>query len=241
VSETGRAGRAWRIHGVALVLWVALYFGLFWEVLVAEPKSGFNLDGLGAVLAGFALGIYACVTTLVVAFTWRRTAVPVVIHGLAFAACCVGVFVEQADKRERAAELERERVRQEKERQPDGCLHVGAMKVKDGKPRRAEVTLVNACDVAVVLDGETLVGFDRSGGNDILTRRETVTLARGETARTTVEGGTVQGGDPAIPVGTWAWKLSVDVRAPRSTMLCFSTPGAPDASRCADIESVKVD
>jgi hypothetical protein len=214
---------------------------LFWQPLFA-PRPGFNLDDFGAALAGFGLGIYACVTTLVVAFTWGRTAVPVVIHGLAFAALCISVFVEQGDMREREAGYERERARQVKERQPDGCLHVRAVTVRDGQPRRAEVTLVNACDVTVVVDGETLIGFDRSGGNDILTRRhDTVTLMRGETARTSVEGGTLQGGDSKIPLGTWAWKLTVDVRSPRSTMLCFSTPGAPDASSCADIESLKVD
>lgn len=193
------------------------------------------------MLAGFFLGIYACVTTLVMAFVGRRAAVPLVIHGLAFAAWGVGMYVEHVDERERAAELERERMRQEKERQPDGCLHVRAVKVKDGQPRRGEVTLDNACEVEVVVDGVTLVGFDRSGGNDILTGRETVRLARGERATRRVEGDGPQGGDPTIPVGTWAWKLTVDVAAPRGAMLCFSTAGAPEGARCADIEAVKVD
>jgi hypothetical protein len=200
MSESGPSGRAWRIHGVALVLWVVLYFGLFWEVLFREPKPGFNLDGLGAALAGFGLGIYMCVTTLVVAFAWRRPVVPVVMHGLAFAALCISVFVEDGDRRVREAEQERERARQEqervregereeqarreraerdrreeeqraKERQPEGCLHVREVRVQDEKKRlRAEVTFATTCDGAVVVDDLTLVGIDRAGGSDVVRR-----------------------------------------------------------------------
>lgn len=200
MSKAGRSGRAWQIHGVALVLWLVLYLGLFGETLLAEPKPGFNLDGFGAVIAGFALGIYACVTTLVVAFTWRRPLVPVVIHGLALAGLCIGVFVEQEDKREREAKYERaaqqetEREQQEKEReqqarrereerdrreeeqrarerQPEGCLHVREVRVQDGKWRlRAEVTFAATCDSAVVVEDMTLVGLDRAGGSDVVRR-----------------------------------------------------------------------
>lgn len=102
--------RAWQIHGVALVLWVALYFFLFWDALFPARKPTFDLDGFGAVLLGFFLGVYACVTTLVMVFVGRRPLVPLVIHGLALAAWGVGVVVEQEEKRERAEQVrERER------------------------------------------------------------------------------------------------------------------------------------
>lgn len=236
-----RVRQAWIVHGVALALWVALYLLLFWDSLFPAQKPMIDLAGLGAVLAGFALAGFACLTTLAMVFVGRRPAVPLAIHGLAFAAWGVGVYVEQTDRRAREGERAREAARRERERQPEGCLRVRAVTVHDGAPRRAEVTLVNECEVAVVVAGETLVGFDRSGGNDILTRRETARLMRGETATTKLAGDSLQGGDPKIPIGTWAWKLTVDVAAPRSTMLCFSTPGAPQASSCADIEALKVD
>lgn len=235
-----RARRAWTIHGVAVALWVILYLFVCWDALFPEKKPALDLAGFGAVLLGFTLGIFVMVSTLVMVFAGRRPAVPIVMHALVFALWAGGSYVEQEDRRAREEALAREQAQRERERQPDGCLHVRRLQVRDGKPRRAEATLANACDEGVVVDRVTLVGFDRAGGNDILSRsgEGPVAVPRGQTATIEIEGGSIQGGDPTIPLSRWAWKVHVDVSTPRSAMLCFATPGAPEASRCGEISAV---
>lgn len=100
--STGPVRQAWIVHGVALALWTALYFYLFGAALFPAQKPAFDLDGVGAVIMGFMLGMYASITTLVMVFVGRRPAVPLVIHGLALAAWVIGVYVEQLDSRGRA-------------------------------------------------------------------------------------------------------------------------------------------
>src|SRR5690242_6932916 len=106
MSEKGRNVRnAWIVHGVALVLWVALYFYLFGEDLFSEKKAVFDLEGFGAAILAEVLACYVIVSSLVMLFVGRRPLVPLVIHGLAFAAWFAGMIVDAQEKREWDAAL----------------------------------------------------------------------------------------------------------------------------------------
>ncbi|WAS96610.1 hypothetical protein [Nannocystis punicea] len=251
---------AWIVHGVALALWVALYWYLFGEALLPVEKSTIDsaIAGIGAVVAVEVLISFMVLSSLVMLFVGRRPLVPLFIHGLAVTVCWAGtVEVEQdkqaraeahareeararaAERREReleeqarlASEAE-ERRREELERQPEGCLHVRELRVQDGKKPRAEATFANTCDGEVVVDDLTVLGLDRAGGEDVLRRwdEDRVTVPRGGTATAAIEEVVKRDGDRSSPLARWVWQLNVDTAAPRSMILCFATAGAPDGA-----------
>ncbi|MDC0722819.1 hypothetical protein [Nannocystis bainbridge] len=268
MSDRGRNVRsAWIVHGVAVALWLALYWYLFGEALFPKEKPWLDLEGFGAVIALEVLLGYLVVSSVVVLFVGRWPLVPLVIHGFAFTMFWAGTESIEQDKRERAeahalaqararaeAQQEREREAQAKlayeaeqdrlealERQPEGCLHVRELRVQDGKKKlRAEVTFANTCDSEVEVDDLTLLGQDLKDGEDVIRRwdGDRVTVPRGGTATMTIEEVVRRGGDRSIALARWGWELNVEATAPRSTSLCFTTGSPAVGETCARIEKV---
>lgn len=232
--------RAWQLHGAVLAALLVVYFAIFWDVLFGPPRGGFNLDGFGAVILFCVLLAYAAVSTVLMFWVGRRVWGPLVMHGLAVGIYAGGIAVESRAERERDAEYARQEAA-EQLRRVDRCLQLRELRVIRGEPLRASIELYNGCDREVLLDGVDLTGFPASGGNTFLDEPERgLSRIPSQQAATYVVESMPGAAVPPVDAD-WGWRGSVDVAVPESRMLCFTSPGAPDARSCASIGRTSID
>lgn len=96
---------AWLIHAAFLAALAALYLRAYWTTWTGPPRSGFDQDGLEAVLLAMVLGAYASFSTLLVFWVGRRTWGPALMHTLLLGAYFVALTIEARDAAAREAEL----------------------------------------------------------------------------------------------------------------------------------------
>jgi len=232
--SSGR-GRVWVIHGAALAVLFAIYAWVFRDV--------WGSTAYGPYAEAFALAFlvpllgYAVVTTVVVAFVGRRWRVPLVMHGLAFAAA--GLFWCGKALPMWAAEAEMPAIAADEE-MLKGCLHIDDVRVSPGPAMRATMSVTSECIDTVPLRQVWLQGFDLVGGSRSLRAPQPMSdLARGQTVHVALESVGIPSTKTHDGDG-WTWQVSVDVEGPRPVLVCFATPDAPIPVGCAALQRVEV-
>jgi hypothetical protein len=215
----------WKLHGVVLLLWTALYLFAF-----ADKLGASGLSGLGAFVFGLMLLGYAAITTLVMAFLGRRPAAPIVMHALALAGFVTWAVVatqrHDADARPQARATGRE--------PPPHCLRVRGVHVIEGTPLRAFVRLANACDDAVTVAQVTVAGEVPDG--DLLLKEPPDQRSVPPNQNIKVEVAADQRG--ATNTAGWNWAVFVELAAP-ATAMCYATPGSSRRDVCAMMGAVE--
>lgn len=213
---------AWRIHGVVLLVWTALYLYAFGDKLGARGLSGIGPFVFGVMLLG-----YAALTTLVIAILGRRPLVPLVTHGLALAAAVTWVVV--ATQEQESAAAAEARPRTEQRERPQSCVRVRGVEVSEGTPLRAVVRLANACDDAVTVTQVTVAGESPDGDLLLSGAPREPTVPRSESTRVDV---TTSDGRGATNTTKWSWAVFVELAAPSSAN-CYATVNSPRRDTCA--------
>jgi hypothetical protein len=218
--ETRRLARgsAWRIHGVVLLLWAALYLFAFRDKLGAP-----GLSGLGAFVFGLMLVGYAAITTLVMAFIGRRPAAPIVMHALALAGFVTWIVVMV-----RGTATADEMTLAPPER-PRHCLRVRGIHVHEGTPLRAAVRLANACDDAVTIARFHVLAETPHGDLLLMAPPGERSVPRTESIKLDVEAADQLG---ATNTAMWHWSVFLELAAPETEM-CYATQGSRRRDVCA--------
>lgn len=232
------SARSWKIHGLALGAFGALYLAVLWGIWTSPPR-GLDLRGFASgVLLMLLLG-YAVVSSVLMIWVGRRTWGPAVMHTLALAGLAVALLMDQQDIDRREAELAG-REAAERRLRVDHCLQLRELRVIRGKPLRAVLELFNGCEVAAVIDDVDLSGFPGAGGNKIFAtpERTTTTLQPHRSVNFTLED--IMPGDEPVDAA-WKWISNVSVARPQSRTLCFATEGAETGSgRCQTLGRVSI-
>lgn len=213
---------AWVIHGAALAVPCAIYWKIYGEFWTTD-SFGSYAGGLAGVFLVFVIA-YVVGTTVVMVFAGRRVIVPLVMHGLSFAAA--GLYWWTLAREAWAADAEHAAVEAAQQRLV-GCLHVGDIHVTPGSWMRATLTLHNGCADAVSLHKVSLSGSDPDGGGGaVVTPQPPSALAPGQTVQLALESaGTPSSPSSRVPDGLgWTWEVTVHVDADFDTPITEKSP-----------------
>lgn len=223
--ETRRLARrsAWKVHGVVVLLWTALYFFTLGKGLGASGIAGAVATVFGVLLLG-----YVVITTFVIALVGRSPTVSIVVHllGLIGFAAWMAAMMEGPPAEDVILEPPSQ--------PPQHCVRVRGLQVREGAPLRAIVALANECDDAITIAGLTVLAEAPGQVHRLTALPGERHVPRAENAEVIVEST-----DPnsVTNAAGWAWSMSLDL-TPTNTM-CYATEGSSRHPACAPIGPVE--